>query len=247
MTVALRAKYARVGTGRATALMGGRVAPPYTTVGLTAYWDTTAQNGSEAFIPDVVGWLNAVHSGAPAWNPARRLWTYPGVHSVFSRTPTAVAALGTPSGRWTVEFVYALLATAPNFGHVAGITINGSAGDLYFQHSSLTREAKYADSASGLRTIDCGTTTIGALQHIFVVADGAAFTVYLNNLLVAGPVAGSAPPQAAAQVGFGDRPGATAPAACDAGWLRYYADKALSAAERAANYAHAKFLFPELP
>ena len=42
--------------------------PTYVTAGLTAWWDSTRQNGSESSIVDVIGGQNATHTGSPTFD-----------------------------------------------------------------------------------------------------------------------------------------------------------------------------------
>lgn len=217
--------------------------PSYVKAGLTAYWDSTKQTGSESGIPDSVGGFDMTHANGPTYDATTKLWTYNGTNqrSLSGNTLTPIAATGGAAGLFTLEGVFALHATTPNFSRPLGVS--GSGGGVVISNSTLN----CTWSVTGATATSVAPLVLDTIVHVAIVGRGTTLDLYANGTKKTGGVAWTVPTLTNQIAFFGDPSGSSQWTNGKAGWMRYYAATALSDAQVAQNYRHAKTVFPALP
>lgn len=76
---------------------GGNAAQAFVRTGLTAFFDSTKQDGTEGFVLETIAGNNATHHNAPTWDATHKLWTYNGTKQ-SSTVSVAMAPFGRRTG-----------------------------------------------------------------------------------------------------------------------------------------------------
>jgi len=235
---ALRAGYVRK-VQRRTAF-----SVPFVTSGLSAFFDSTKQAGTEAFVLETIAGSNATHHNSPTWDATHKLWTYNGTNQ-SSTVSSNAAPFGAPNGRGSYECVLIVAATQ-NHTFSRPMALNGFAFVLSTP-TGLTANWTLQPSGSGALPSAVAIAD-GVPIHVVWTCDGSSVKCYLNGALAKSVASTSLLNAAAGMFAFGTGTGGSAQFFTgSAGWARIYNDAALTAAQVALNYNQAKTVFPALP
>lgn len=218
--------------------------PSYVKAGLSAFFDSTQQAGTEAFVLETIAGNNATHHNAPTWDATHKLWVYNGTNQ-SSTIGSNLSAFGAPSGVGSYECVLIVNSTQ-NHTFSRPMAVN-SLALLLSTPTGLTANWTLQPSGSGSFPTAAAISD-GTPIHVVWTCDGTTVKCYINSILAKTVSTTSLLNAATGMFAFGTGVGGSAQFFTgSAGWARIYNNAALTAAQVAQNYRHAKTVFPALP